>query len=50
MAGFEPADKFEWELALGILQHRDKKERYKESVQQVELMISKTANDRSVSS
>ena len=50
MAGFEPADNFERELALGILQHHHQKERYKETEQQVELVIRKTANDRSVSS
>ena len=49
MADFEPANNFEWELALGILQHRDHKERYKESAQEVELVIEKPENDRSVS-
>ena len=35
MADFEPANNFEWELALGILLHRDHNERYKESAQEV---------------
>ena len=38
MAGFEPADKFEKELALGILRHRGEKERYKKSVQETQLV------------
>ena len=49
MAGFEPADNFERELALGILQNRDQKELYKENFEEVELMIRKTTSDRSVS-
>ena len=50
MADFEPANNFEWELALGILLHRHLKERYKEPVQDVELVLQKTVNDRNISS
>ena len=50
MADFEPADNFERELALGILQRLDHRERFKESVQEVEMVFKKTTNDRNVSS